>query len=156
MKEPERVLVVSISPKHSLDSFQWGISFARNYEAELFIIHIVHNPFGLKGWNLPMSSTKILEDEFSKMLQEARETLQKYIDMEDTGGLSIQESIIEGEPVDEITKFIAEKKIDLVVMTAHEQGHLEHFLSGHDIRELIRKMPCSIFLVKRELEYQHF
>jgi nucleotide-binding universal stress UspA family protein len=42
-----------------------------------------------------------------------------------------------------------------MVMTAREHWHLEHFLSGHDIRELVRKMPCSLFLVKRELEYEH-
>lgn len=154
MKKPDRVLVVSMCTKHSLDAVQWGISFARNYDAQVFIVHIVHNPFGLKGWNLPMSSAQIVEDEFSKMLQDARQVLQQYIKTEDTQGLSIQENIIQGAPVEEITKFIEEKKIDLLVMTAREHGHLEHFLSGHDIRELVRKMPCSIFLVKRELEYQ--
>ncbi len=104
-----------------------GISFARNYDAQVFVVHIVHNPFGLKGWNLPMSSAQIVEDEFSRMLQDARQVLQQYIKTEDTRGLSIQESIIQGAPVEEITKFIEEKKIDLMVMTAREHGHLEHF-----------------------------
>ena len=43
-----------------------------------------------------------------------------------------------------------------MVMTAHEQGYIEHLLMGQDIRELIRKMPCSMFLVKRELEYERY
>lgn len=31
------------------------------------LVHIVHNPFGLKGWNLAMASAQIIEDEFSKI-----------------------------------------------------------------------------------------
>ncbi len=156
MKHPERVLVVCLCTKRSLDAVQWGVSFARNYGAELFVTHIVHNPFGLEGWNLPLSSAKTIEDEYTKLLEQSRKDLQDYIKTEDTEGMTIHESVIQGEPVQEITKFISEKNIELMVMTAHEQGYLEHMLRGHDIRELIRKMPCSMFLVKRDLEYTHY
>lgn len=156
MKHPERVLVVCLCTKRSLDAVQWGVSFARNYGAELFVTHIVHNPFGLEGWNLPLSSAKTIDDEFTKLLEQSRKDLQDYIETEDTEGLTIHESVLQGEPVQEITKFISEKNIELMVMTAHEQGYLEHMLRGHDIRELIRKMPCSMFLVKRELEYTRY
>lgn len=156
MKHPERVLVVCLCTKRSLDAVQWGVSFARNYGAELFVTHIVHNPFGLEGWNLPLSSAKTIDDEFTKLLEQSRKDLQEYIETEDTEGLTIHESVLQGEPVQEITKFISEKNIELMVMTAHEQGYLEHMLRGHDIRELIRKMPCSMFLVKRELEYTRY
>ena len=156
MKHPERILVVSMGTKQALEAVQWGISLARNYGAELFVTHIVHNPFGLEGWGRSISSAKIIEDEFTKILEDARKDLQDYIKKEDSEGLAIQESIMQGEPVKEITKFISEKNIDLMVMTAHEQGYLEHLLMGQDIRELIRKMPCSMFLVKRELEYERY
>ena len=140
--------------KHCFNAVQWGIHFARNFNAELFVNHIMHDPFGLEGWNLPISSAKAIEDEYSKMLQKEKDALRHYIETENTDGLSIEESIVEGEPVNEISKFIKEKQIDLLIMTAHEQGHIEHFLSGHEIRELVRRMPCSVFLVRRELEYQ--
>ncbi|WP_319573790.1 universal stress protein [uncultured Desulfobacter sp.] len=156
MKNPERILVVSMGTKQALKAVQWGISLARNYGAELFITHIVHNPFGLKGWSLPISSAKIIEDEFTKILEDAHKDLQDYIKTEDSEGLTIQESVIQGNPVKEITKLISEKNIDLMVMTAHEQGYIEHLMMGNDIRELIQKMPCSLFLVKRELDYKRY
>jgi nucleotide-binding universal stress UspA family protein len=46
---------------------------------------------------------------------------------------------------------VKKEKIDLLIMTAHEEGHIEHFLFGRDNEELIRKMPCSIMLVKKAL-----
>jgi universal stress protein A len=35
-------------------------------------------------------------------------------------------------------------------MLAHEEGRLEHFISGRSNEEIIRHMPCSIMLVKKE------
>ena len=120
------------------------------------IIHIIYNPFGLEGWNLPISSIKTLEEEFTHMSRKAKEDLDKYIEAEDTKGLSIEEKVIEGSPGDEILNFIEKEGIDLLVIAAHEQGHFEHFIAGHEIQDLVRKMPCSLFLVRRELEYRHF
>jgi nucleotide-binding universal stress UspA family protein len=45
---------------------------------------------------------------------------------------------------------VEEENIDLLIMSAHEEGHMEHFLFGGSNEELIRKMPCSIMLVKKE------
>jgi universal stress protein A len=156
MDDLNRILVASMCTKHCLKAVQWGISLAKNYNAKLFIIHIIHNPFGLEGWNLPISSIKTLEDEFATMTRNAKETLDQYIRSEDTTGLSIEETVIEGNPKDEISKFIEKEQIDLLVTVAHEQEHIEHFISGRELRDLVRKMPCSIFLVRRELKYKHF
>jgi universal stress protein A len=156
MNDLNHILVVSMCTKHSQKAIQWGISLSKNYNAKLFIIHIIHNPFGLEGWNLPIPSMKTLEEEFATMTRKAKEDLDQYILSEDTTGLSIEETVIEGNPKDEISKFIEKEQIDLLVMVAHEQEHIEHFVSGREIRDLVRKMPCSIFLVRRELKYEHF
>ncbi len=155
MIDLKRILVVSMCTEHCLKAVQWGISLAKNYNAKLFIIHIIHNPFGLEGWNLPIPSMKTLEDEYVTMTRKAKKSLDNYIKSEDTTGLSIEETVIEGDPKDEIYRFIEKEKIDLLVMVAHQQEHIEHLISGRQIRDLVRKMPCSIFLVRRELEYKH-
>jgi hypothetical protein len=37
-------------------------------------------------------------------------------------------------------------------MLAHQEGHVEHLFFGRSNDELVRKMPCSIMLVKKEPE----
>lgn len=64
--------------------------------------------------------------------------------------MSIKELVREGEPTEEILKTIAEEKIDLLVMLAHEEGRLEDLFFNRSNDELVRKMPCSIMLVKKE------
>ena len=153
MAEIDRILVVSRSTKYCQKAVHYGVSLARQYNAELFVLHVEHNPFGIKGWSLPIVS---LEEDYKRLLQEAKKNLDRIIAQEKTAGLSIREMIIAGEPTKEIIKVVEKENIDLLVLLAHEEWHLEHFLFGRTNRELARKMPCSILLVKMEPEPEAF
>ena len=61
----------------------------------------------------------------------------------------VREVIREGEPTEVILEVAKEENIDLIIMLAHEEGHLEHFLFGRSKEEIIRKMPYSVLLVKK-------
>ena len=153
MGEIKRILAmcgVSTSCQEIIDC---GISLARKYKAELYFIHIIHNPFGLEGWNLPMFS---LEEEYYKLLEETKKDLDEIIAQEQKNGLLIRGLVREGPPTDEILKVIKEENIDLLIMHTHEETRmerlelrLENFLFGASKQELIRKMPCSILLLKQ-------
>ncbi len=149
MADIDRILVVSRMTKYCQKAVHYGISLARKYNAELFVLHVEHNPFGIVGWNLPMVS---LEEDYKRLLQEAKKDLDKIIAREKAAGLPIRELVVAGEPTEEVIKVVEEENIDLVVLLAHEEWHLEHFLFGRTNRELVRKMPCSILLVKKEPE----
>jgi universal stress protein A len=147
MKDVNRILVVSRSTKHCQKAVHYGVSLARKYKAELFVVHVMHNPFMLGGWNLAIPS---LQMEYERLQQTSREDIYHIIEAEKTQGLAIKAVMKEGDPSDEIIKMVKEENIDLLIMLAHEEGHIEHFLFGRDNEELIRKMPCSIILVKKE------
>jgi len=151
MKDIKRILVVSRMTKYCRKAVHYGVSLSEKYGAELYIIHVIHHPFGfdLSGWNLPIPS---LEEEYKRIIQEAKKELDKMISVEKKKGLSVKELIKEGEPAEEILKVVKEENIDLIIMLAHEEGHLEHFLFGRSNDEIFRKMPCSILLVKKEPE----
>lgn len=146
MEEIKRILVVSRMTPHCKEAVHFGVSLARKYGAELFVIHVVHNPFGRKGWSLPTVS---LEEEYKNILRDAKAELDRVISTEQASGLSINELIREGEPTEEILKTIRDEKIDLMIMLAHEEGRLEHLVFGRSNEDLIRKMPCSIMLVRK-------
>jgi len=154
MKEIKRILAMCGVTSCCQEIVDYAVSLARNCKAELYFIHIIHNPFGLEGYNLPMFS---LEDDYFKLLAETKEDLDKIIEMEQRNGLSIRGLVREGPPVQEILKTIKEENIDLFIMHAHEEtrmerleSRLEDFLFGASKEEIIRKMPCSVLLVKRE------
>ena len=74
----------------------------------------------------------------------------KVVRAEVTGGLPVKELIRQGEPIGVIRKVVEEERIDLLLMPAHEESRLEHLLFGRINDALIRRLPCSILLVKQE------
>jgi nucleotide-binding universal stress UspA family protein len=147
MDEIKRILVVSRMTQYCRKAVHCGISMAEKYGAELYVIHVIHNPFGYKGWNLPMVS---LEAEYKRMQEKAKAELDEIIESERINGLPVKEELKTGEPSTEILNFVEEKSIDLIIMLAHQEWRLEHFFFGRSNEELIRKMPCSILLLKQE------
>jgi universal stress protein A len=144
MDDVKRILVVSRSTKHCRKAVHYGISLSRQYHASLYVMHIIHDPFSVDGWNLPIPS---LEQEYEKLVQKTREDIDRIIKSEKADGLEITEWVRDGKPVDEIIKVVEDEKIDLIIMSAHEEGRFEHYLFGRAVEELTRKMPCSVFLV---------
>jgi nucleotide-binding universal stress UspA family protein len=147
MDNIDRILVVSRMTKDCREAIHLGISMAQKYEAELSIIHVVHDPLIFGAWNLPKPS---LEEEYKKTFKEAKQELDAIIHFEKKKGMNIKEIIKEGDPTEVILSTVQQEKIDLIIMLAHEEGHLEHFLFGRANEAIIRKLPCSVLLLKKE------
>jgi len=145
MDDIKRILVVSRSTKNCKKALHHGISLARQNKSKLYVLHVIHDPFSLEGWNLPVPS---LKQEYENLVKKTREEIDRIIKSEQADGLQITEWIREGKPVGEVIAAVKEEKIDLIIMSAHEEGRLEHYMFGRSVEELTRKMPCSILLVK--------
>ena len=145
MDEIKRILVVSRMTAHCNLAIHYGISLAKKYDASLSVMHVAHNPFGLEGWKLPP-----VEPEYSILLKKSKEDIDAAIKAEQAQGMAITVVLREGDPIGVVTDVVKEKGIDLLIMLAHEEGHLEHFLFGRSNEELVRQLPCSILLVKKE------
>jgi len=149
MDDITRILVVSRDTRYCKKAVHYGMFLARCYGAELFVIHVIHNPFSIQGWNLPIPS---LAEEYQKILRETKEELTEIIRQEKEKGVHVTQLVREGDPTREILQAVRYEHIDLLIMLAHEEGRLEHFLFGRSNDEIFRAMPCSILMVKREPE----
>lgn len=147
MNDILRIMVLALDIKHSRETMHYGVSLARKYGAELAVLHVTHDPFGADGWNLPFLS---VAEEYRELLREAKKDIDGILRAESAKGLPVKEIIRKGEPVAVIRKVVEEEKIDLLVLPAHEETRLEHFLFGRVNDAVIRRMPCSILLVRQE------
>jgi nucleotide-binding universal stress UspA family protein len=82
------------------------------------------------------------------MVADAKKELDRMIKTERAEGLTVTEWVKEGEPVDEIQKVVESEHIDLIIMQAHHEGRLEHFLFGKTNEAIVRVLPASLMLVK--------
>ena len=147
MNEYKRILVVARMIQTCRVAIQYGVSLARKYEAELYVIHSIYNPFGPKEWGF---NTRALVEEYEKSILDTKRKLAGLVNAEKTKGMTVKEIVTEGEPTAEILKTVEQENIDLLVMLAHEEGRMEDLFFNKSNDELVRRMPCSIMLVKKE------
>jgi nucleotide-binding universal stress UspA family protein len=143
----KHILVVSWLSQYCNKTIEFGISFAGKYNADLSVIHVIDTTW-LRGWSIPMLS---IEKEHKKEMKKYREYLHSIISAENNKGMSIKEIVREGIPSEIVLKTIEAEDIDLLILRSHEEGRLERMLIGGNNDEIIRAMPCSIFLVKQEI-----
>ena len=149
MKSVKKILVICRMVTHCDEIIHYGATLARQLRAEVIVMNVIHDPFGTKGWNLPLPS---LAEDFRKLIEKTRKDMHEIVIQEKKQGISIQEIVLEGTPIDAILKVIKEQNIDLMVLPAHEETRLEHFLFGRENEEFMRRMPCSVLFVKIEPE----
>jgi nucleotide-binding universal stress UspA family protein len=152
MEKIKHILVVSRLSQYCREAVGIGISLARKYDSQLSVLHLVSNPVSMEALNAPLPFPDGKHKSYASIQEEVREELDKILKEEITSGLPINILIKEGRPIDEIVQTVKEEGIDLLVLLAHEEGRLEHLLFGRDNDAVIRRMPCTILLVKREPE----
>ena len=156
MENFKRVLVVDRMSESSREAVQVGISIAKNYGAELQVLHLISSPVGTASMaGSALNAPSAFPDDtrnYANSQEQAREELDRIIKKEISAGLPLKVIIREGKPVDEVLQVVKDEKIDLMVLLSHEEGRLEHMLFGHDNDAILRRMPCSILLIKREPE----
>lgn len=143
----KRILVVSWLTEYCNKTIEFGISLSGKYKAELSVIHVIDTAW-LQGWNVPMMS---MEQEHKKEKEKQKEQLHEIISAEKKKGMMIKEFVKEGNPSEIVLKTIEEEDIDLLILRSHEESRLERMFVGGNNDEIIRAMPCSIFLVKQEI-----
>lgn len=152
MDDVKKILVVCRMVRFCSKVVHYGVSLASKYGSEVIVMNVIHDPFGIEGWSLPLPS---LAEDYRRLFEKTKKELEEIIAREKTHGTPIRELIREGKPVDEILRVIREEKIDLLLLPAHEETRIERFIFGDDNQEIMHKMPCSIMLVKRGPDIHH-
>ena len=84
------------------------------------------------------------------MMEEVKSDLVEMVQKERAEGMDIKEMVKDAEPVHEIVKVVEAENIDLLIMAAHNETRIEHIIYGWINHEIVRRLPCSVFLVKGE------
>jgi nucleotide-binding universal stress UspA family protein len=154
MNEIKKILVVSTSTSTCKRTIHNGVTLAKKLGAKLYVYHSDFDPFNLEGWGLPIPSLQVVRKDYRQQMEEDRTMLNRVIEEEKTPDMQLEIFVTEKPMVSEVSRIVHEQKIDLLIMTAFEEGRLEHFIYGHSTHEIVRTMPCSIMLVKEHHSWE--
>lgn len=145
MKEFHSILVVTQPATPCRKSVHCGYSLARRYGGELALLHLVdRDPFELGGGEIPVT----IEHDYEVYLEEAREFMDRVTASEEGPALTARKLVRYGDTAEQVEHLVAEEGFDLVILPAHPESRLEHFVRGQSREQFLRDLPCSVLLVK--------
>ncbi len=140
-----RVLFATDFSEGSSHALPYAADIARQYGAKLFLVHVIYDVAKSAGWYVPHVS---IDEIYNDMEKSARAELEKSFVDEMRGLSDIEHVVLKGIPYEEISKFAAEKRIDLVVLGTHGRRGIDRMLFGSTAEQVVRNAPCPVLSVR--------
>jgi nucleotide-binding universal stress UspA family protein len=120
-------------------AFAFACSLARDYSAELIILHVYRPPAAFAPDGIAVGAP--VEDPYEPRAQLAqlRPTDPR---------VKFEHHVIEGEPADEILKAAKGQGIDVIVMGTHGNTGLTRLLMGSVAENVSRKATCPVLTLR--------
>jgi nucleotide-binding universal stress UspA family protein len=136
-----RILVPTDFSESARNALRYGASFAREYKAELLVLHVVESAaIGYANDLFPVP----MADVFREVTTYARNELQALVTEERAKGIQVEELVVQGRPSAEIIRVAREREVDMIVLGAHGKGVLDQALFGSTTERVVRKAPCPV------------
>lgn len=142
----EKILFPTDFSEHSKHAFTYALSFAKEYGARLYMLHVIEDVQYLANaymFDVPMMPS------FADMEQNRQKEMEEFIEREVTDpSISVEKVIKHGRPFVEIIQVAREENVDLIVIATHGRGGLEHVLFGSTAEKVVRKAPCPVLSIR--------
>jgi nucleotide-binding universal stress UspA family protein len=141
----KKVLVPTDFSDSARHAFSYGVSFAREYKAELVLLHVVENlTVGYASDLFPVPMAEV----FQEISGYARTELAKLAEEAKQKGVAVSDVVAQGKPSAEIIRYAAENGVDMIVLGTHGKGMLDQALFGSTTERVVRRSPCPVLTVR--------
>lgn len=141
----ERILFPTDFSEGSSHALHYAVDLARHYNARLYILHVIYDI----GKAFELHVPHVSSDEFHKEMNEWAVKQMDSTCVEETRNLpDVEKSVLNGIPYDEIIKFAAKEKIDMIVIGTYGRSALERFIFGSTAERVVRRAPCAVLTVR--------
>jgi nucleotide-binding universal stress UspA family protein len=139
-----RILVPTDFSDPARHALTYGVSFAREYKAELVLLHVVETvPVGYASDLFPVPMAEV----FQELAGHARAELGKLSTEVGEKGVACRAVVVQGKPSAEIIRLAREEGVDMIVLGTHGKGVLDKALFGSTTERVVRKAPCPVLTV---------
>jgi nucleotide-binding universal stress UspA family protein len=139
----ERILFPTDFSEHAANAQDYALSLARQFGAELRIVHVVQLYAYVFDFGIDTTS------QYEAVTATLKTMLDELLDSLAGEPIPITGDLIQGDPVGEIIRVAREEDCDMIVMGTHGRAALEHALLGSVAEKVVRKAPCPVLTVRK-------
>lgn len=145
MKPFTKILTAIDFSENSECAFDYALTLATQFNAELTIIHVINEPVDLRGFYVPHISFEQLEKE----IEESAVKMMSTFCSSKLGTFSnYRTEIMTGIPYDEITAAAVKIDASLIVIGTHGRTGLDRILFGSTAERVVRAASCPVLTVR--------
>ena len=123
---------------------------AGTFQAELHLIFVVQNFEDYSGFFVPPINLPNLEEElFASAQQQMESFMEEQREMFAAAGVTeVTSKVLAGDVAEEILKYAARKKVQLIVMGTHGHGALGKLVMGSVSTQVLANCQVPVLLVR--------
>ena len=140
----KKILFPTNITEASCGALKHAITLARQFKAQLYVVHVLNTKAEAKGFYVPHLSFEKLDAE---MMQRAEEMLDKFTSKKAGTFKAYETTVLKGEPYKQILKFAKDKGMDMIVMRTFSRGSMDRFIFGSTTERVMRLAKCPVLIV---------
>lgn len=144
-----KILIAVDFSENSNYAFDYALALAKQFDAELTVMHVINEPIDLRGFYVPHISFEQLEKEIEagaagmmeKFCQERMGDFRNYLTC-----------LVNGIPYEEIIRKAKEIDASLIVLGTHGRTGLDHIIFGSTAERVVRNASCPVLSIRLPAE----
>ncbi|MFA7059884.1 MAG: universal stress protein [Pedobacter sp.] len=145
MKPFDRILTAIDFSENSDFAFDYALTLAKQFNAELTVMHVINEPVDLRGFYVPHISFEQLEKEIE---EGAVKMMDKFCQARLADFGAYKTAIVTGIPYEEIIRKSEETGASLIVLGTHGRTGLDHLLFGSTAERVVRSASCPVLTIR--------
>ena len=146
MLKIERILCPTDFSDFSERAYDYGLSLARHYKAELYLLHVVRPVIiGYPEYAIPDSVNEF----YGELREHAEDQLREFAKVHAEGDVQAIVAVEEGVVTESILDFARENSIDMIVMGTHGRRGFQRLTLGSVTERVLRRAGCPVLAVRR-------
>ena len=124
-----------------------AVGIARKADGLVDLVH-VHVAFPPVGGTEVYGAAGLSEDAIASLRQIAEQKLQRTTAEVEALGVRVTSAVLQGDVPNALADHFRTSGTDLIVMTTHDRGRLEHLLLGSVAESVVRRVQLPVLLVR--------
>ncbi|MBL0225223.1 MAG: universal stress protein [Geobacteraceae bacterium] len=145
MKPFEKILTAIDFSASSDFAFEYALTLARQFQAELMVMHVINEPVDLRGFYVPHISFEQLEKEIE---EGAEKMMEKFCATKMGDFTSYTTVVVAGIPYEEVLRKAEETGASLIVLGTHGRTGIDHLIFGSTAERVVRSATCPVLTIR--------
>jgi nucleotide-binding universal stress UspA family protein len=120
------------------------ISLAQKFSAEIHLLFVAGTFEKFKTFYIPHPSLRSFGDE---VLKGGQKKLKEFAEEFFSACPKLKTIVVQGDPAEEILKYIAAEKVDLVIMGTHGRKGLDRIMFGSVANQVVQNSPAPVLTI---------